>query len=543
SLTRPVEISGDHGPLGIKVISYCSSLSGRSLGLNIRAIEKNSRSEREKIFEEDECIVQINDIELIDKSFAESQEIFRQAMTASSTVHLEVLPVSSKLRYEKSLIGQLFNNTESSPALPKAKSPFLVHKLISSNPATPSPDLPFSQTPPQREEEIQQARPNPIVSSHKRSTPSPPISASPTLKDRSESPTSSKTPVFANLVHMMMKKTGKKMKIDLKKGTEGLGFTVVTRDSSLHGPGPIMVKSILPRGAAVKDGRLKSGDRILEVNGIDITGRTQEELVAMLRSTKLGETVSLLVGRQEEFLPRELKGELTGPLLSQDGKEQLMFEIPLNDSGSAGLGASLKGNKARDTGEDLGIFIKSIIHGGAAHKDGRLRVNDQLIAVNSESLLGRSNHDAMETLRRSMSTEGNLRGTIQLVILRGLESPAEENHEAGETAQRNNSPVPQYHHHHHHKPLPNSNTSNTSIEPSTVNGSAPSNRALGGRQELPEEDYDEDDDFPPPPSDLDLLETNPPSKYHQDWPEINHMHPQQQSIMKLSSNGTSKSLD
>lgn len=45
-----------------------------------------------------------------------------------------------------------------------------------------------------------------------------------------------------------------------------------------------------------------------------------------------------------------------------------MFEIPVNDTGSAGLGLSLKGNKSRETGEDLGIFIKSIIHGGAAHK-------------------------------------------------------------------------------------------------------------------------------------------------------------------------------
>lgn len=48
-------------------------------------------------------------------------------------------------------------------------------------------------------------------------------------------------------------------------GTEGLGFTVVTRDASVHGPGPILVKNILPRGAAVKDGRLQPGDRILEV--------------------------------------------------------------------------------------------------------------------------------------------------------------------------------------------------------------------------------------------------------------------------------------
>lgn len=58
-----------------------------------------------------------------------------------------------------------------------------------------------------------------------------------------------------------------------------------------------------------------------------------------------------------------------GPVfVSENGKEQLMFEVPLNDSGSAGLGISLKGNKSRETGEDLGIFIKSIIHGGAAYK-------------------------------------------------------------------------------------------------------------------------------------------------------------------------------
>ncbi|TNN23618.1 Partitioning defective 3 B [Liparis tanakae] len=64
----------------------------------------------------------------------------------------------------------------------------------------------------------------------------------------------------------------------------------------------------------------------------------------------------------------EKKGEEDGSLVLEDGREQLMYEIPLNESGSAGLGVSLKGNKSRETGEDLGIFIKSIIHGGAAHK-------------------------------------------------------------------------------------------------------------------------------------------------------------------------------
>ncbi|GAA6110149.1 partitioning defective 3 homolog B isoform X4 [Tachysurus ichikawai] len=116
----------------------------------------------------------------------------------------------------------------------------------------------------------------------------------------------------------------------------------------------------------------------------------------------------------------KVKEEPVLAALPEEGKEQLMFEVPLNDSGSAGLGVSLKGNKSRETGEDLGIFIKSIIHGGAAYKDGRLRVNDQLLAVNGESLLGKSNHESMETLRRSMSMEGNLRGMIQLVVLRAF---------------------------------------------------------------------------------------------------------------------------
>lgn len=62
------------------------------------------------------------------------------------------------------------------------------------------------------------------------------------------------------------------------------------------------------------------------------------------------------------------KGEEASPLVLEDGREQLMFEVPLNDTGSAGLGISLKGNKSREKGEDLGIFIKSIIHGGAAYK-------------------------------------------------------------------------------------------------------------------------------------------------------------------------------
>ncbi|XP_026151014.1 partitioning defective 3 homolog B-like isoform X3 [Mastacembelus armatus] len=399
SLTRIVEIVGEDSPLGIHVIPYCSSLNGRSLGLYIRGVEKESRSRKEGLFQEDECIVKINNTDLMDKTFSQAQEVFRQAMR-SSVVRLEVVPSSSRERYEKSLIGHLFGNS-----------------------ASPDNSLQNTKTkgppPPVKAKPVFKPTENPTTRPAEEAAPLEAAVTSP--KGRSESPLLKKSPALSSLV--TNKRGGRRLRIDLKKGPEGLGFTVVTRDSSVHGSGPILVKNILPRGAAVKDGRLQSGDRILEVNGVDITGVGQEELVCMLRSTRQGKSVSLVVLRQEDmFLPREMKEEVprVPGIVLENGKEQLMFEVPLNDTGSAGLGVSLKGNKSRETGEDLGIFIKSIIHGGAAYKDGRLCINDQLVAVNGESLLGCSNHVAMETLRRSMSQEGNIRGTIQLVVLRAL---------------------------------------------------------------------------------------------------------------------------
>ncbi|XP_014735746.1 PREDICTED: partitioning defective 3 homolog B isoform X2 [Sturnus vulgaris] len=400
-MTKTVEISGEGGPLGIHVVPFFSSLSGRMLGLFIRGIEENSRSRRDGLFHENECIVKINHVDLADKTFAQAQDIFRQAMKFPSVI-LEVLPPYNRDQYEKSAIAPLcmLNNEE------KTKIPPPLHP----KPAVKTINISGASLESGVQGTLQQAK-------------------SPNLPRLGRKPSS---PSLSPLMGFGNKRNAKKIKIDLKKGPEGLGFTVVTRDSSVHGPGPIFVKNILPKGAAVKDGRLQSGDRILEVNGRDITGRTQEELVAMLRSTKQGETVCLIVARQEEaFLPRELKGEPNCSVFSPETTEQLTFEIPLNDSGSAGLGVSLKGNKSRETGADLGIFIKSVIHGGAAFKDGRLRVNDQLVAVNGESLLGKSNHEAMETLRRSMSMEGNIRGRIQLVVLRRLEVHAEERSEQG----------------------------------------------------------------------------------------------------------------
>lgn len=62
------------------------------------------------------------------------------------------------------------------------------------------------------------------------------------------------------------------------------------------------------KGAAVEDGRLKIGDRLLEVNGVEMTGKSQAEAVAVLRNAPAGSKVRIVVSRQEDVpdngLPR-----------------------------------------------------------------------------------------------------------------------------------------------------------------------------------------------------------------------------------------------
>jgi len=51
-------------------------------------------------------------------------------------------------------------------------------------------------------------------------------------------------------------------------GPQGLGFSITTQDNPASSNSPIYIKNILPQGAAVMDGRLQSGDRLLEARDL-----------------------------------------------------------------------------------------------------------------------------------------------------------------------------------------------------------------------------------------------------------------------------------
>lgn len=111
----------------------------------------------------------------------------------------------------------------------------------------------------------------------------------------------------------------------------------------------------------------------------------------------------------------------------EEGLQVLTLKIPLDMSGAAGLGVSVKGkcrgtpDQGRDSPQDKGIFCKSIIPGGAAAKDGRLRPHDQLLRVNGKSLVGLTNQSAMETLRLAMQSTRPNQAFIDVTIAREQE--------------------------------------------------------------------------------------------------------------------------
>ncbi|XP_034483607.1 patj homolog isoform X2 [Drosophila innubila] len=242
--------------------------------------------------------------------------------------------------------------------------------------------------------------------------------------------------------------------IELVNDGTGLGFGIIGARNS-----GVIVKTILPGGVADRDGRLRSGDHILQIGDVNLHEMVSEQVAAVLRQS--GTHVRLVVVRPiEQTMPTpqyalepgsavvptrvlvdpaelerylisigypEIFGEsstastpqttteddrfvyrgetsmLIDPsidleeLLALPETEKLQVELKKDANG---LGITIAGYVCEK--EELsGIFVKSVSPGSAADLSGRIRVNDRIIEVDGQSLQGYSNHQAVELLKKS----------------------------------------------------------------------------------------------------------------------------------------------
>ncbi|XP_046837662.1 protein lap4 isoform X8 [Vespa crabro] len=169
----------------------------------------------------------------------------------------------------------------------------------------------------------------------------------------------------------------------------------------------IFISHVVPGGIAAKSGKLRMGDRILKVNGTDVTKATHQE--AVMELLRPGDQIVLTV--QHDPLPESYQLveieyiPVTELVIIKEPGEKLGMHI------KGGLRGQ-KGNPLDHT--DEGVFISKINSGGAAKRDGRLKVGMRLLEVNGTSLLGATHQEAVNILRCS----GN---TITLVVCKGYD--------------------------------------------------------------------------------------------------------------------------
>ncbi|KAL6036657.1 hypothetical protein STEG23_013206, partial [Scotinomys teguina] len=216
------------------------------------------------------------------------------------------------------------------------------------------------------------------------------------------------------------------------------------------------IRSVLPEGPVGHNGKLFSGDELLEVNGINLLGENHQDVVNILKELPIDVTMvccrrtvppnatSELDGLDISELELTEKphidlGELIGssetedPMLAMSDVDQNAEEIqtPLAvweagiqslelEKGSRGLGFSILDYQDPIDPASTVIVIRSLVPGGMAEKDGRLLPGDRLMFVNDINLENSSLEEAVEALKGAPS------GMVRIGVAKPLPLSPEE---------------------------------------------------------------------------------------------------------------------
>ncbi|XP_008054904.1 protein scribble homolog isoform X2 [Carlito syrichta] len=217
----------------------------------------------------------------------------------------------------------------------------------------------------------------------------------------------------------------------LVRSEKGLGFSIAGGKGSTPyraGDTGIFISRIAEGGAAHRAGTLQVGDRVLSINGVDVTEARHDHAVSLL--TAASPTIALLLEREagaplpssppphssppattatitttvttaipgEPGLPRLAPSLLAAALEGPYPVE----EVRLPRAGGP-LGLSIVGGSDHSSHpfgiQEPGVFISKVLPRGLAARSG-LRVGDRILAVNGQDVREATHQEAVSALLR-----------------------------------------------------------------------------------------------------------------------------------------------
>uniref|UniRef100_A0AAZ3S5R1 PATJ crumbs cell polarity complex component n=1 Tax=Oncorhynchus tshawytscha TaxID=74940 RepID=A0AAZ3S5R1_ONCTS len=217
------------------------------------------------------------------------------------------------------------------------------------------------------------------------------------------------------------------------------GHSVIKRLKNGEELKGIFIKQVLPESPAGRTCVLKTGDKILQVSGVDLQNASHEDAVQAIKAapspvvfivqsltatprvntphthTHTSMCTHIAVGGAPPPMrlpppyrpPSQLTEEQDEEL--EEAKERIRLRygelcgellcVEL-DKERHGLGLSLAGNRDRSC---LSIFVVGISPGGPAAKNGNIRVGDELLEINNQVLYGRSHLNASAIIKSASS--------------------------------------------------------------------------------------------------------------------------------------------
>ncbi|XP_034066825.1 membrane-associated guanylate kinase, WW and PDZ domain-containing protein 1-like isoform X15 [Gymnodraco acuticeps] len=208
--------------------------------------------------------------------------------------------------------------------------------------------------------------------------------------------------------------------VEIQRGeNEGFGFVIV---SSVSRPDAgTTFGRIIEGSPADRCGKLKVGDRILSVNCCSITNKSHSDIVNLIKEA--GHTVSLRIIPGDESSNASLltnaekiatittthtpqqttesrnnsksKGApLPPPIQTQTAQDAEFYSVDLERDGK-GFGFSLRGGREYS----MDLYVLRLAEDGAAVRNGKMRVGDEILEINGESTKNMKHSRAIELIK------------------------------------------------------------------------------------------------------------------------------------------------